>query len=125
MNGQMWRGTFGLLLCAAFASAFVSTSATRPAIGQAKSKADASRGRELFLQQKCNLCHKVGESGGVLGPELTTVGERKDAAWLLKYLPKPQAFDPKNKMPPVAVKGQDLDDLVAYLVSLKGRTRGD
>ena len=56
---------------------------------------------------------------------MTTVGERKDAAWLVKYLPKPQAFDPKNKMPPVAVTGQDLDDLVAYLVSLKGRTRGD
>ena len=67
----------------------------------------------------------VGETGGRFGPELTTVGERRDAAWLLKYLPKPQASDPKNKMPPVAVKGQDLDDLVAYLVSLKGKIRGD
>jgi cytochrome c2 len=112
-------------MCAAFASAFAGTGGRRDAVDQAKSKADASRGREIFLQQKCVLCHKVGESGGVLGPELTTIGERKDAAWLLKYLPKPQAFDPKNKMPPVAVTGQDLDDLVAYLVSLKGRTRGD
>lgn len=127
MKGPGLTRTIGLLICAALASAFVSTnaSARREAIRQDKTKADATRGREIFLQQKCILCHKVGDSGGVLGPDLTAVGERKDAAWLQKYLPKPQAFDPKNKMPPVGVKGQDLDDLVAYLVSLKGRTRGD
>ena len=125
MTGLMSRRAIGALLCGAFASAFMSASAGGAAIEQAKAKADATRGREIFLEQKCILCHKVGDSGGVLGPELTTVGERKDAAWLVKYLPKPQAFDPKNKMPPVAVTGQDLDDLVAYLVSLKGRTRGD
>ena len=125
MTGLMLKRALGVLLCGAFASAFMGASASRAAIEQAKAKADATRGREIFLEQKCILCHKVGDSGGVLGPELTTVGERKDAAWLVKYLPKPQAFDPKNKMPPVAVTGQDLDDLVAYLVSLKGRTRGD
>jgi cytochrome c2 len=125
MTGLMLKRALGVLLCGAVASAFMGASAGRAVIEQGKAKADASRGREIFLEQKCILCHKVGDSGGVLGPELTTVGERKDAAWLVKYLPKPQAFDPKNKMPPVAVTGQDLDDLVAYLVSLKGRTRGD
>ena len=125
MNGQTIRRALGLLMCGAFACAVVGVSASRPAIDQAKSKADAGRGREIFVQQKCSLCHLVGETGGRFGPELTTVGERRDAAWLLKYLPKPQASDPKNKMPPVAVKGQDLDDLVAYLVSLKGKIRGD
>jgi cytochrome c oxidase subunit 2 len=120
---RVWPRALGVVICGALASAFMGASAGGPATDQAK--ADATRGREIFLRQKCILCHKVGQSGGVLGPELTTVGERKDAEWLLRYLPKPQAFDPKNKMPPVAVTGRDLEDLVAYLVSLKGKTRGD
>ncbi len=86
-------------------------------------KGDAINGKDVFTAQKCVLCHKIDGSGGVLGPDLTAVGTRRNAAWLYQYLPKPQATKPENKMPPVAVKGQDLDDLVAYLLSLKGKTR--
>jgi cytochrome c oxidase subunit 2 len=86
-------------------------------------KGDAVKGRDTFVAQRCVLCHKIDGSGGVLGPDLTAVGTRRNAAWLYEYLPKPQAAKPENKMPPVAVKGQDLDDLVAYLLSLKGKTR--
>ena len=87
-------------------------------------KGDAINGKDIFTAQKCVLCHKIDGSGGVLGPDLTAVGTRRNAAWLYQYLPKPQAAKPENKMPPVAVKGQDLDDLVAYLLSLKGKTLG-
>ena len=86
-------------------------------------KGDAIKGQETFVAQRCTLCHKINGSGGVLGPDLTAVGTRRNAAWLYDYLPNPQANKPANKMPPVAVKGQDLDDLVAYLLSLKGKTR--
>ena len=80
-------------------------------------------GKDIFAAQRCSVCHMIDGSGGVLGPDLTAVGTRRNAAWLYDYLPKPQANKPENKMPPVAVKGQDLDDLVAYLLSLKGKTR--
>ena len=86
-------------------------------------KGDAINGRDIFTAQRCALCHKIEGTGGVLGPDLTAVGTRRSAAWLYEYLPKPQATKPENKMPPVAVKGQDLDDLVAYLLSLKGKSR--
>jgi mono/diheme cytochrome c family protein len=86
-------------------------------------KGNASNGKDVFTAQKCVLCHKIDGSGGVFGPDLTAVGTRRNAAWLYEYLPKPQAAKPENKMPPVAVKGQDLDDLVAYLLSLKGKSR--
>ncbi len=124
MNGKTLRRGLTTLLALTLVSAFAivaESAGTRPP----QSKGDAERGREIFVQQKCSLCHMVGATGGRFGPELTTVGERRNAEWLLKYLPKPQASNPTNKMPPVAVKGQDLDDLVAYLVSLKGKTRGD
>ena len=54
-----------------------------------------------------------------MGPELTKVGAKRDLAWLSKYLINPKAENPKNKMPPVKAKGADLDDLIAYLLSLK------
>ena len=73
---------------------------------------------------KCSLCHKIGDSGGKLGPDLSGVGTKRDAAWLMNYLPNPQAKDPKNKMPPVTVKGQELADLVAYLRSLRAKPKG-
>ena len=70
---------------------------------------------------KCSLCHKIGNSGGMLGPDLSAVGTKRDVAWLMDYLPNPQKSNPKNKMPPVTVKGQDLADLVAYLRTLRGK----
>ena len=99
----------------------IASRSTFASVGSA-APGDPVKGKAVFAAQKCALCHTVGSSGGKLGPDLTLVGTRRNAAWLLKYLPKPQAFDPKNKMPPVAAKGQDLDDLVAYLVSLKRKT---
>jgi cytochrome c2 len=79
---------------------------------------DPVKGAKIYTDQKCNLCHKVGATGGKLGPDLSLVGTRRDAAWMEKYLQNPKMVDPKNKMPQVKVKGQDLADLIAYLESL-------
>jgi len=108
---------FGVLLTAVIAVRGVA------AVDQRGPSADPVKGKEIFAAQKCSLCHTVGASGGKLGPDLSAVGTRRNAEWLKVYLPKPQTFDPKNKMPPVQAKGQDLSDLIAYLTSLKGKTR--
>lgn len=112
----------GLLLSAVAIRGAEPRQASKPAAAPA-AKGDAVKGKDIFAAQRCALCHKIGGTGGVLGPDLTAVGTRRNAAWLMKYLPKPQADKPENKMPPVAVTGQDLDDLIAYLLSLKGKTR--
>ena len=81
--------------------------------------ADKVNGEKVYKDAKCSVCHKVGTTGGKMGPELTKVGTKRDQAWLAKYLVNPKADNPKNKMPAVKAKGADLDDLITYLLSLK------
>ena len=87
----------------------------------AQSAGDAAKGEKIYAEQKCSVCHRIGETGGKLGTELTTVGDARDLAWLKEYLLDPKGVDPANKMPAVKVEGQDLDDLIAYLLALKAQ----
>ena len=80
---------------------------------------DKVKGEKVYQDNKCSVCHKIDTKGGKMGPELTKVGATRDTAWLAKFLVNPKADNPKNKMPAVKVKGADLDNLIAYLVSLK------
>jgi len=90
---------------------------------EAPAAGDPAKGRQVYLNSnpKCSLCHTVGASGGKFGPDLSAIGKKRDAAWLSKYLPNPKFENPANKMPAVAARGKDLEDLIAYLVSLKGK----
>jgi quinoprotein glucose dehydrogenase len=48
---------------------------------------DPENGRVVFfekLEVSCVRCHKIGGEGGEAGPDLTGVGSRKDAAYLLE-----------------------------------------
>jgi mono/diheme cytochrome c family protein len=76
-------------------------------------------GKEVYDAKKCGLCHTVDGSGGKKGGDLSDVGDKRDAEWLTKYMKDPKSLMPEAKMP--AFKGSDeqLQDLVAYLMSLK------
>jgi len=80
---------------------------------------DKDKGAKVFASQKCAICHNIGSSGKKMGPELTKVGTTRNKAWLEKYLTNPKADNPKNKMPADKVKGEDMEHLNAYLLSLK------
>ena len=56
-------------------------------------KGDAARGRQLFMSEKakCSACHRVGDEGHRVGPELTTIGGNRSAADLLESLIFPSA----------------------------------
>lgn len=56
---------------------------------------DRDRGRELFMTHaagQCAKCHKVNGDGGVAGPELTGIGSKKDAEYLLASLVDPSSY---------------------------------
>jgi putative heme-binding domain-containing protein len=56
-------------------------------------KGDATKGETLFFnkEMKCANCHKVGDKGLSLGPELTKIGSNRTRAELLDSLLNPSA----------------------------------
>jgi putative heme-binding domain-containing protein len=54
-------------------------------------KGDAARGEKLFWSQavNCGACHKVGDRGTALGPELTTIGKQRTREDLLESILEP------------------------------------
>lgn len=92
---------------------------------------DAARGEELFASSGCAACHSTGDDR-LVGPGLKGVGERAagrvpglDAAgYLARSITDPSDYVvegyPDGLMPKLGnLSGGDVDDLVAYLATLK------
>ena len=85
---------------------------------------DAGAGAEAYKANKCSMCHQIAGQGGKMGGALDDVGSKRDAEWLKKYIKDPKSVEPNGKMkayPSIADK--DLDDLVAYLLTLKSEPK--
>jgi putative heme-binding domain-containing protein len=59
------------------------------ALQKSKSDGDVARGKRLFSEARCIVCHRAGESGGVSGPDLTAVGSRFSPVDILKSIIEP------------------------------------
>ncbi len=60
---------------------------------------DVEAGRELFFNKtelSCVRCHRVGETGGEVGPVLTEIGKTKDHRYLLESIVDPDAKIAEN-----------------------------
>ena len=79
----------------------------------------AEKGKAVYDAKKCGLCHTVDGSGGKMGGDLSDVGDKRDAEWLTKYMKDPKSLLPEAKMPAFKGSDEELQDLVAYLLSLK------
>jgi mono/diheme cytochrome c family protein len=79
----------------------------------------AANGQKLYASQGCGGCHKIGGKGGKVGPDLTKEGTKRNAQWLVAFLKNPAVKYPKGTMPPVAGSPKDLQDLAAYMLTLK------
>jgi cytochrome c oxidase subunit II len=88
-----------------------------------------ARGRDLVVY-RCGLCHKVRgtDAGSVVGPDLTHLESRRTIAAgtlanqpgnLAAWIEDAQAIKPGNLMPNQGLSAQQLQDVVAYLESLK------
>lgn len=88
------------------------------------------RGRQVFLQSSCVMCHSIRGTTAMasVAPDLTHIGSRKslaagtvenNAGFLASWILSPQSIKPGSHMPATMVPGEDLADLVDYLLSLE------
>lgn len=85
----------------------------------AQDAGDAAHGKEVYTAQKCQMCHSIAGAGNKAHP-LDGVGSKISAEDMKKWIVTPKQMKADTKMkayPNLAEK--DLNDLVAYLMTLK------
>jgi cytochrome c5 len=93
----------------------------------AAAPARAADGKELFLAQKCNLCHSISVAGveattkseKMKGPDLTGVAAEKGADWVLKFLHKEIDLNGKKHGKELKLTPEETKTLVDWLVAQK------
>jgi mono/diheme cytochrome c family protein len=93
----------------------------------ASAQTPAAKGAEVFAAQKCSLCHSIAGKGNPKGP-LDDVGSKLKADDIRKWIVSPTemtAAAKADRKPPMkafaSLPKADLDALVAYLGTLKGK----
>jgi mono/diheme cytochrome c family protein len=101
-------------------SAAVWLTAAGSATGQ-----DLAHGAKVYADQKCAVCHSIAGKGNTKGP-LDDVGSRLKADEIREWMTDPAAMTKKTnaaRKPPMRgypdLPKQDLQDLTAYMLSLK------
>lgn len=87
--------------------------------------AKVEQGKQLFVAQKCTLCHAAEGKGNKKGP-LDEAGTKLSAAEIKQWIVDPKGMTAKTKAtrkPPMKaypnLSPADVDALVAYVSSLK------
>jgi mono/diheme cytochrome c family protein len=83
------------------------------------------RGKQVYAEQKCKLCHSIAGEGNVKGP-LDGVGTKLTAAEIKEWMIHPKEMTAKTKAERKPfmkaypdLPQADLDAVIAYMVSLK------
>ena len=84
-----------------------------------KNKRAMLMGKKSYKKTGCSACHKIGEKGGTVGPDLTHIGSRLNAAWMYKFFLNPQRLIKHVKMPNYGLKDKVAFNMAYYLQSLK------
>jgi len=86
--------------------------------------AKVTQGEKLFVDQKCTLCHSIADKGNKKGP-LDSVATKLKADEIREWITDAKGMTAKMKttrkpeMKAYALPKEDVDALVAYLMTLK------
>ncbi|MFQ5608122.1 MAG: c-type cytochrome, partial [Candidatus Zixiibacteriota bacterium] len=87
------------------------------------SNPDPVRGGEaLFEAYDCYACHRIGDRGRFVGPNLTWIGLRKSKEWETLWLKDPPAYKPGTFMPNFHLSAKEIEALTSFLHSLQGQS---
>jgi cytochrome c oxidase subunit 2 len=91
----------------------------RSIIPSAQAATDPALGEKIYSAKRCGACHVIQGKGGKLGPPLSDIASKRDAQWLKAFLKDPKTINPESKMSPFKGTNDELETLIAYLLTLK------
>ena len=86
------------------------------------SKRAIKAGEETVKTVGCLTCHAVDGLGSDFAPALDSVGTKVTASYLHQWISDPKAYDPDTSMPSLRLSSNEIDNIVAYLMSLQQAT---
>ncbi len=96
------------------------------AVSSAASAQDATKGQAVFTAQKCSLCHSIAGKGNPKG-SLDDVGSKLKPEEIREWITDAKGMTAKTNatrkpaMRQYTLPKEDVDALVAYLSTLKGK----
>jgi putative heme-binding domain-containing protein len=106
---KMWALTFclGVVMASGVYAQVQNGSSPDKSAVETSGLGDPARGQTLFEGKGgCTSCHRVGDTGSVLGPNLSEIGQQRTADQLKKSLLDPDATVlPKNQLYRVVTRG--------------------
>lgn len=89
------------------------------------SLSQVEKGEQVFGVKDCSACHRLGDEGRFVAPNLTWLGKRKTEVWEREWLSEPSAYKPDTFMPDFDLSAGEIDALTSYLHSLQGQKNED
>lgn len=88
---------------------------------------DEPDGKEVFEDEKCNLCHSVStqdikaktKNENMMGPDLVNLADNYEADWIVKYIKKEAKKEGHSHMKPFKGTDEELQALVDWLLEQK------
>jgi mono/diheme cytochrome c family protein len=87
--------------------------------GPGKEKQITEKGKELFSDNGCDACHRIGDVGGKLGPALDRAGFMLQPQYIYRWIENPQAFKPNTRMPNLGLSKDEALAITLYVSTLR------
>lgn len=77
---------------------------------------DVEKGKKLFESVGCQACHELNGKGEKFAPDLSRIGSKVNADWLVSWVNNPTHYNDKSRMPNLRLTEEQATNITAYLI---------
>ena len=77
---------------------------------------DPDKGKKLFESVGCQGCHELNGKGETFGPDLSRIGNKVNADWLVTWISSPHSYNEASRMPDLRLDEKQASNIAAYLM---------
>ena len=107
---------------AAYLATMNDTNLDEASVNYSTSESVIKAGEDTVKTVGCLSCHAVDGLGSDFAPALDSVGTKVTPNYLRQWISDPKSYDPDTSMPSLRLSTREIDNVVAYLMSLQQPT---